>query len=233
MSYTRNPKAIFASFTELPNGELVTKTGCKIHIPYRFLEHDLAYMEPIFSIVGMCGIIVGEEYAFMNVMSMMSINPSNYKNITIDEIDYIEFTFPKGSTVIKTTELVKQDHLPYLIYKEFFTTGLLPWYCNYDDLGQVYTTAKINANANIGQQQEVMELIASVITRDEKNRSIYFRQAINEDSKAKPVFISMESVEASTNTLSRISGSYFNNGLIDSINNQVTKVDNIEKALLS
>jgi len=231
MAYKRNPEAIEASFQLLPNGEVVTKTGCTIHVPYRYLEHNLVFLEPTFSIVGMCGVIVGNDYSFMNVMAMISINPSSYKNITIDDIDYIEFYFPKGSTVIKTDELVKQDHLPYLIYREFFTTSILPWYCNYDDLGQVYATASKYAGANIGQQQEVMEMIASAVTRDSQNRSTYYRQVVGKPNVV-PTYISIETVEASTNTLSRISGSYFNDGLIDAVSNQTTKVDNIEKVLL-
>jgi hypothetical protein len=232
MAYKRNPEAIEASFQVLPNGEVVTKTGCTIHVPYRYLEHNLVFLEPTFSIVGMCGVIVGNDYSFMNVMAMISINPSSYKNITIDDIDYIEFTFPKGSTVIKTDELVKQDHLPYLIYREFYTTSILPWYCEYDDLGQVFATAAKYAGANIGQQQEVMEMVASTIARDPENRTVYYRQIVGKPG-AKVTYISIETVEASTNTLSRVSGSYFNDGLIDAISHQSKKVDNIEKVLLS
>jgi hypothetical protein len=233
---TRDPSKVHAVLKELPDGRLVTTKGCKIYIPSRFAERNLAQVGVETHIVGIYAMVVEDSYYAVSIVNAMCrIEPTSTLKIMVDEEEYFEFTFEPGATVMTSTSLVKRDTLTYNIYDEIIAKGRVPWYLGYIELGKLFDTAKYHAGANIGQNNEVTELIVSMIARNPEDRHQYYRKSVkslDEVQKRPPAFIPLRSViYAATNTTNRLAGSYFHEGLVSALNTPTDRVERIEGLL--
>lgn len=212
-------------------GQVLTKKDCRVQIPVRFTEIGLGEIGINTFSYGFFPIIFDTgEYAVMNVCSMVELNPYKLTIVSIEDVDYYEFHFDAGQVVIKTTDLVKREALMYNVFDEFVFKGKLPWYAEYDDVGKLFDTAKHHADSNVSQNLEVIEFIASMISRSKADRTKYIRTVANsyEDVKLEKVdFVPLKSVFYSVNsTLNKIAGSYFNDGVTSAL---VQRSENVEK----
>lgn len=234
-SLIRDPARVHNALRELDDGRLVTTVGCKIYIPSRFEERDLASIGIETYIIGIYAMVIEDQYyAVSLVNAMMRIDPTSTLRVMIDGDEYYEFVFDPGATVFTSVDLVKTDTIVYSIYNEIFAKGRVPWYLGYDELAMIFDTAKYHAGANIGQNQEVTELLVSIISRNEKNRHEYYRHIAktSEALKTPPAFIPLRSVSyAATNTLNKLAGSYAKEGLISALVNPTDRVERIEELL--
>lgn len=235
-TFTRNPELVKKSLVEQSDGSVVTKTGCKIYIPERFQDRFLAEIGNYTKVIGLFAIVVGDkDYSVCNVNSMVEIKPSSINRTKFNQEDYIEFVFDPGSIVIATLDLVQQDVLLYRIYDELFSKGNVPWYINYEDLGNIFDTAKEFAGSHIGKNPEVTQLLVSLISRDPTNREKYYRTVVEsfKDLNDKPpAFIPLKSVSyAATNTTNKLAGSYFSVGVVSALVSPSDRVERIEEIL--
>jgi hypothetical protein len=232
----RDPKRVQACLKELPDHRLVALKPVKIYVPARFNERNLATIGTEVYIVGIYGIVVEDQYyGSSTVNAMMRIEPSSIMRIQVDGEEYFEFSFDAGATVISSTLLVKQDTLVYRIYDEIFAKGRVPWYMSLLQLGRLFETAKKHAGANLGQNQEVTELIASIIARDESDRHLQYRSTIksmDDLQRRPPVYIPMRSVQyAANNTLNKLAGSYFGEAVVSALVTPSDRTERIESLL--
>lgn len=232
----RDPAKVHAYLRELPDGRLVTTKGCKIYIPVRFAERGLASIGIETYIVGIYAIVVDDLYFGTSLVNaMIPIEPTSTVTVQIDGDDYYEFSFEPGSTVFSSVNLVKTDTLVYKIYDEIISKGRVPWYLGYAELGKLFDTAQYHAGARIGANHEVTELIISMIARNPKNRHEYYRTCVKtpEDLKTvPPAYIPLRSVTyAATNTLNRLAGSYFTEGVVSALVNPTERTERIEDLL--
>lgn len=231
--YKRDAKAALSYLHENEIGQILTKKNCKIQIPTRFAEVGLGeigintYAYGFFPIIFDSG-----EYAVFNVCALMELNPYKLTNVVIDETDYYEFYFDAGQVVIKTTDLIQKETLMYNVFDEFIFKGKLPWYAQYSDVGKLFDTAKYHANSNVSQNPEVIEFVASMISRSKSDRALYIRTVadVYEDTSLDKVdFIPLKSVFYSVNsTLNKLAGSYFNDGVTSALVNPSVKIEKIE-----
>ncbi len=234
--YIRDPQRVQSYVRELEDERLVTTKGCKIVIPVRFAERELAYIGMETRIVGIFAMIVEDMYYSVSLANaMMRITPSSTVKAMYDGDEYYEFSFDPGATVIPSVQLVQTDTLVYSIYNEILAKGRVPWYLGYEELSELFDTARYHASANIGHNQEITELIVSIIGRDGNNRHTEYRHAIESYQdlvKKPPVFIPLRSVEfAATNTLNKLAGSYARDGLISALVTPTDRVEKIEQLL--
>lgn len=234
--YKRDAGKVLANLKVTPTGQVITTKPCKIQVPVRFTEIGLGeigintYAYGLFCIISETG-----EYSVCNVNAILQLEPYKQSLVTINEVDYYEFHFEAGSVVIKTTDLIKQEALLYRIFNEFIFNGKVPWYVEYDDLGKLFDSAKHHAGSNVAQNLEVIEFIASMITRSSKDRRIYIRNSIkslNELTLENIAYVPLKSVFYSVNsTLNKIAGSYVNDGIASALVNQSTSAGKIERIL--
>jgi hypothetical protein len=235
--YIRDPGKVQANLRELEDGRLVTIKGCKIVIPARFTERNLAFVGIETKIVGIYAMIIEDQYYSVSIAcAMMDLTPSSTTKVIYDGDEYYEFTFDPGATVVPTLLLVKTDTLTYSIYDELLAKGRSPWYLGEKERCHLFDTAVYHAGANIGQQHEVTELIVSLTSRDAEDRTVYFRHTLNspEDLKTKePVAIPLNSVTfAPANTLSKLTGGHAaNDGLLSALATPTERVERIEDLL--
>ncbi len=236
--YIRNPDRVKGFLKEMGDDTLVTTKGCKIYAPARFLEKNLAQLSPEVYVCGILAVVVEDTYySVLIVNAMVGLSPTHTHRVSMDGEEYLEFVFDPGSVVINNLNLVMTDTLTYRIYDEIFSNGHVPWYMGYEDLARIYQTAKEHADANVGRNHVITELIVSLISRDRDDRSKYKRQTIvTKDDLVKnpPIFVPLKSVHYSaTNTINKLGGNYFDEGVKSAIVSPSTRIENIEKLVRS
>lgn len=232
----RDPERVHAAMQELEDGRLVAKKGIKIYIPTKFNDRGLADVGIETYIIGIYAIVVEDRYYGVSLVNAkLRIEPTSTIKIMIDGEEYYEFYFEPGSTVVADIQLVRTDTLVYRIYDEIIAKGRVPWYLGYAELGKIFDTAKYHADANIGTNHEVTELIVSMIARNAKDRHQYYRtvpQTAEDVIAIKPAFIGLRSVTyAATNTTNKLAGSYFHTGIVSALVSPATRVEKIEGLL--
>lgn len=235
-SLIRNAKKVQECLQELPDGRLVALKPLKIVVPTRFEDRGLAELGLDSYICGIyCMVVEDKYYAVSLVNAMIRIEPFSTLTIKINGEEHYEFSFRAGDTVFSSVTLVKTDTLVYRIYDEFISKGNIPWYLTYEDLGKLFDTAKKFADANVGENPEVTELIISLIARDATDRTKYYRTTIEDLNYLKsnpPAFIPLKSViYAATNTTNKLAGSYFNEGVISALVTPSTREERLESLL--
>lgn len=231
----RNPAAIKSILFD-DNGRsnsLIAKENCIIHFPKRYLDIGLGYVgvenstHSIFAIID-----EHNNYSVSLVNAMMKVEPYKTQYVSINGVEYVNFYFEAGSVITNNLNLVKKDTLIYNVANEFIIQGKFPWFLNYDDKGKLFDTAKDFADSNVGSLPEIVELYASISSRDPRDKTKYYRKVINEGFKASPANIGLKQVVwAATNTVSKITGNYFTDGVVSAIVNPSDETQNIETLL--
>lgn len=234
--YKRDAQRVLEAIKENQAGQIIAKEECKIQVPVRFSEIGLGEIGINTYTYGLFAIILASgEYSVCNINAIVELQPYKQTLVTINDIDYHEFHFEPGSVIIKTTDLVKREALLYRVFDEFIFKGKVPWYAEYEDLGKLFDSAKYHAGSNVGQNLEVIEFIASMITRYKADRTKYIRNSItsfNELSLNNIDYVPLKSVFYSVNsTLNKIAGSYYNDGIASALINPSREVGNIEAIL--
>ena len=202
---------------------MLVKSETKVVFPRRYLERDMAYIGDDVRSVGIFMISTAGAWALFSVVAMVEMQPDSINYISHNGVDYVELVFDKGSRLFKSLEVVRQDVLVYRVYKEIISSGNVPFYMQLtpeiDDVSAVLDTALEYAGTSIGSQRPVTELITSLSARNPESLVEYFRQLPDEvQAKTRPNFIGLISAAyGATTTLSRLAGSYFDQGMVGSI----------------
>lgn len=233
---TRDASKVHAALKKLDDGSVVALKSVKILMPSRFLEQQLAHIGNEVNICGLFAIVVDDKYyGVSSAMAMMRIEPTYTNDVKCGEDDFTEFTFEAGSTVISSVDLVQSDSFIYLIYSEIIAKGNIPWFMNYRDLGDIFDSAPHHAGVSVGANFAIIEMIASAITRAEKDRTKFYRHLIKESQDLtvqKPAFIPLRSVTyGASNTTAKLIGAYWEEGLTSALVNPTDSVEPIEGLL--
>lgn len=232
----RNPEAVLNSLYENQAGQILTKVNCRIQVPVRFSSIGLGQIGINTFTYGFFPIILESgEYSILSINSLVELNPTKLTISTIDEVDYHNFQFDANTVMIKTTDLVKRDNLIFNIIDEFIFKGKIPWYVEYEDLGKMLDNSNYYAGSNVNKNYEIIEFIASLITRSKDDRTKKIRNIVKSYSDISrntidyvPLKSIFYSVETTTN---KLAGSYFSDGVISALVNKSEKVDKIESIL--
>ena len=232
----RNPDVVKANLVETPDGRIVVKKACNLYTPARYVEKGLAYVGNETYVVGIWGLVLESgEYSVNLTNAMMGIDPSWSNVVTINNVDYIEFHFEPGQTLVTNVQLVKNDILVYTIYNEIIAKGNVPWFMSYIDLGKLFDSALYHGGLNLRASPAVLQMIAAVISRDVTDRTKYFRQTVKSVESAQrdaPAFIPFRNIAyGATNTAAKLIGAYFEEGTISAITNPSNRLEKVEALL--
>lgn len=233
----RDASRILANLKTLPDKSVITTKGIQIHIPAKFFEKGLAesgnemYVAGHFAYVDLDG-----YYAVNSTNAVMRIAPITQSKYVVNATDYVVFEFPKGSTVIESTDLVVNNQLPYDVFAFFIDSGYVPWYLSYSDLGRLFSSSIKHANFKVGANPSIVEVMVATIARDPKDLTKYWRHTMKAqaDLMATPSYVPFKSVIYGPRTpMSKLLGNYFDAGLTSALVNPTDKVDSVERALRS
>lgn len=232
----RDAAKVKATFRE-KDGKLIATEPTLIYFPKRFSEKKLAQIGTEITVIGFLAYVVGKHYCASHIPAMLAFRPSSFRTVVIDDIEYNELSFEKGSVIIQNLNLVKTDTLPYFIFDELISKGNIPWYMGYEDLLKMFSSVRQYAGLSLGSNNTVMELIASNISRNSGDLAEYYRHAVKtrNDLNNKPVkFIPFRSViYGATNTTSRLLGAYFDDNMLSALSNPSERVESVEALLRS
>ena len=162
----------------------------------------------------------------------MRIEPTSMSNVMLNGVEYIEFTFDPGSTVIASNELVHDGKSLYYLFDEVPSRGNIPIFMNYEDLINMFDTASEFAGVKLASTPTILHMLLSKVGRDPKDPNKYFRQTSNGKDLDDVLFIELRSnTHGATNTTARILGSYFEENITGALVNQSTKLEPIERIL--
>jgi len=223
----RDPVKVRAATKVMPDKSVMALRQVKIYIPKRYEEKQLAFIGSETYILGIYAMVVDDtHYAVSKINAMMRICPSTVNTVKIDQDSYLEFVFDPGSVVIATTDLKVSDTLVYSIFDEFQSNGNVPWYINYDDRTRLFESADKHA---------ILAMATAATERVRDDRTKFFRQAVmTEEDKLSiaSVNIALRSItHGTTNTTSKLVGSYWKDGLNAALVNPSTETEKMEELL--
>ena len=235
-AWKRAPEKVRGTLTKLSDNSVVTSTGCKIYIPKRFAEKQLASIATETYIVGIFAMVVGDKfYSVSTINAMMRINPSSIRTTKFEDEGYLEFTFEPGSVVFADTQLIRTDTLVYKIFDMIISKGHVPWFMDYEDLAKLHASSGRFAGVNLGGSHAILAMFAAAIARDPVDRSKYYRHTVQSQQDAidrPPAIIPLRSIShGATNTTSKLLGSNFDQGLTSALLNPSGTTERIEELL--
>lgn len=228
--------AMKATLRELPNGSLVTTTGCRIVIQESFRAKQLISMGKRIMIIGFFAICnEAGEYAVSTTPSMMEIAPAEIRQLEYQGRSYYDFHFTPGSTVIKNLNLVKDNTLLYYLFEEILARGRIPFFYNYISLSGFFEETKKYTGTQLVATPTIGEMIIAQIARLSHDRKVPLREKLfsyNELKTTPFTWIPLRNViDGSSDTTAKISGSYTGDGLDSAIVNPNEVTQPIERLL--
>lgn len=234
--FVRNAEKVKAACKEGNDGSIIAVKPTKIYVPERFVEKQLVIVGAETFIVGIFAQVVEDKYyAVFLGAAMFHVEPTSIATVKFNGDSYLELSFDPGARILVSQEVVQDRLITYRIYDEIISKGHMPWYMGYDDRIQLLFTADRLAGVGMLANHAMLELNAAAISRAPANINQYFRHAVEnyeEVDHQLPTTIPLMSVShGTTNTVSRIMGSYLEQGLNSSLINPSTQVQNIERLL--
>ncbi len=235
-TFKRDKNACLDRLVQTKDGKVLTRAPCRIQVPERWMSVGLGEISETTNIYGFFPIIFEDSiYSVMNICALMEIIPTKTTKITVNEESYFEFHFEKNSVVFKTLKLVRQDTLTFNVIDEFIMKGKVPWWATVDDMCCIFDTADKHADSKIAKVPQTIEFMIGVIARriEERNKSLRQTAKSQEDYRLDRIeFIPMRSVlHAVPNTVAKLSGAYFHDGVVSAIVNPSSKTGKVEKIL--
>ncbi|MBO7714922.1 MAG: hypothetical protein J6S85_15245 [Methanobrevibacter sp.] len=188
----------------------------QVHIPKNFETYRLLEITDCVKALGLMTLIIDEKYwCSMNILAKLTMFPSRYEFVIIENNDYIKMDFEHGDIFIGDTQVVQETPIIYAVYSEFITRGKPLYSFTYNDFAKTFDNVKALTGSGLGVDRVIFELIVSHIARNEKDVFTQYRYT---DMKDPPKFISLVNMSlAPTTTSSRMCGGYFNEGLSASL----------------
>lgn len=231
---TRNAEAVLKTIV-VDKKVMMTKTGCTIYIPARYVARKLATIGLTVETLGFFAIVVDGHYAVSKACASMPFTPSTSSIVTMGDADYYELQFDKGAVICPNVDLVVKDSIAYYINDEFISKGRVPWWHDEEDQAKLFVTSGYHAGVNIGPSNVIMEMIVASTIRLASDRTVYYRHAVNslydKDRPASSVVPLRSAIYGATNTVARILGSYFDDNLTSALGNPSEHVEGFETVL--
>jgi hypothetical protein len=236
--FVRDAAKVKAACKEGSDGSIIALKPLSMYLPERFVEKQLAIVGADTYVIGIFALVVDDKYfAVFLGTAMFHVEPTTIATVKFNGDSYLELSFDPGARVLVSQEVVQDKLITYRIYDEIISKGHVPWYLGYDDRIELLFTANKLAGMEMLSNHAMLELNAAAISRDPSNINRYYRHMVEsyKDLVTKPpISIPLMSVSyGTTNTTSRILGSYFEQGLNSSLVNPSTQVENIERLLRS
>lgn len=205
----RNPKLVHDTLMETEDGALVTKSGCFILFPEKYISKGLASIGTEISCLAVFAIFIDDTtYAVSSATSICHLGDGIIDNVTIEDTVYTRVTFGPGDIIMKNTNLIVDGKLVNTIMDFFMGYALSPFFFNYLDMAELFLNVNYFNGLHMGDIQLVRDIMAANISRKLDNAKIPFRTGITaKELHIRPQFIPQNNIalNASSN-LARLNG---------------------------
>lgn len=230
----RNADKVKTKLKEVESdGSLITLEPCKIYIPEFYSNTELCTATNDISFLAVFAIVYDNSYyGVSSACALFNTVPSQRNTVTIENEKYFEFSYEAGDKIMTSCELIRSKTIVYRIYNEIISKGKVPKYLEYDDLAQIFSTARLHANVNLGADSALLELLAMVMARVKGDLNKFFRHLTKFGNDVKPAIIGLNSVSyQAVNTTAKYLGNYHNEAVTSALVHKSENVESIEKAL--
>lgn len=208
------------------DGKYCCKEACYIEVPLRYVNAGLLEIGIVCNLIGIYRLVIGDKYSVSVVPSFIRTAPYTIEEVKINEIEYYRLHYLKDYPVIENTEVLRKDILTYFIFDEFIMKGKVPWYLEYDDYGKIYDLAAKYAATGVGDNQAIIELLISYLTRQKNNLKEYAR--LNPLTPYK--YVPLDSVYySSPSTVNKLAGNRFSEGVVSAIVQRTNSASKVEE----
>lgn len=209
----RNPEVIRGVLYE-KEGKWFTKEKISIEFPKWYEEKDLLSNEAVSRLYGIFAFVYGDNYSVSLIPTPIITKPLMIEEVERDGEIYYSFLYAKNTAVIESTKVVCEKLLSYNMFNSFFILNKIPWFLGYEDKLKILDNLKYYAKSGIGANPIANEIIVSFCERNANNPNVYYRQ----DQKGGSISVDLKDpYYAARNTVNRIGGSYFAEGLNSAI----------------
>ena len=228
----RKPETIKA-LLKVSGDALVVKDDIKVMFPSRYVNKGLAVMGDTVSVLSVFAIVDDDgNYAVMNIPTLMELTPNMTDEVEIEGKEYTVLEFSKGDIFMPNINIVKRDSFTFDLFDEFFLHGNIPWFLEYEDVSNIFKYSKKYAGTKLGDNPLGMEVLTSIIARNNKDKTMLFRKLskdIKSMAKERPSYIALLNIYYTfTSTMSKLSGSYFKEGITAALVNKEDKSNAVE-----
>lgn len=237
----RKPEVIKANLVKAKDGSLMAKKETRIYLPLKYRSRNLATFGQSTRSVAIFPIVMGNDYSVMKVCANMDLTPTSSRSVTINNEEYVELFFSAGTSIAKSASLVQSAVLVYYISDHFLSKGDIPWFFSYQDISELFDTCIKHAGTDLNVDPAILEVIASSLSRQTKDRTKYLRHALKSQADfvhpEKLVaggvsYISLKNIElGATNTTAKIMGNYYNEGLSSALVTNTDRLEGVEELL--
>lgn len=225
----RDAKKVIGSLKKSGEHTITTK-DIYILIPESYTSGSLAVITDVVDTIAIYAIVDGNNYGVINAPVRVTLTPSNIALVDIDGVVYYKLMYNEGDTISESNKIVKNSESLFPIFNYFYLRGKVPWYLTYNDVSKLLIDSDKYTGTNIGTNPIVSEVITSIIARDKKDSSLYYRLS-NMDGV---VFKGMTNqFHVFTNTTAKLVGSYFSDGVVTALTEKSEEVSNIEEIFRS
>lgn len=230
----RNVEAVLATLVELPNGSLVTKTGCVIHVPESFRAKQLIHLGREITFVGYFAMILPSgEFCTWMVPSTIRTIPDDIRIVEIEGRTYYEFHYPAGGRIAKSTDLLIDQMTIYPLFEDVIARARTPWYYTYDQMGGFFKHAQEYTGASLYATPSIFEMIIAQQARVDSDRTKTVRNTIKSPSQVQQlefIYIPLRNVEyGATDTVAKLGGSNIGEGIDSAIVNPTEEQQVIDR----
>lgn len=234
---TRDPKKVRAIFVEMEDDSIVTREGCKIYIPNRYINKGLAGIGDTVWSVGVFVIVTDSgSYSISSATSFLTLDPSDIRQVKLpDENMYYELYFPAGSVVFKSKWLSKTDKPIDPLFEEFVINGNIPYGFTVFDYAKLFRFANMYSGFSMGANNQIFESLVAITARDPKDLNKQWRYCNTKQTDAytnPPVIVGLRNAaRISTNTTAKLLGSYFGDARVSALINPPSRLEGVEEIL--
>lgn len=232
---TRDASKVYKHL-ELKDETVIAKGPVKVYIPERYVTRGLGSFSDEINFLGIFCIVTPDGYsAVSSLATIIRSEPTLVAKRTIDDVEYLELSYAKGSRVVTTTTLRKMDSLLYRIHDEFQAKGRMPGFMDYNDQCNLFYSAGYHAGPTVGANIAIEEMIAATIAKNPKNHREPYRMFLKDMKQLEtdpPVVIGLRTVGfGSDSAVAKLMGQYFDANMTSVLKAPGEKVGRIERLL--
>lgn len=205
----------------------------EVYIPARYGNHGLLRLTDHLAALGIFDMQVnGSETGGLCLPAVVNSLPSKTYPLTIESRNYLVAYYRKNDVFMSNLEVVRNDKLGYLIWREFISLGNLPKFLTYDKFTVLFDMISDVCGIKFPVDHAVFEMLAAHLYRNHKDLSQEYRHS---DMREPPVYIELRNVAYGPSMPSaKFIGSYFDVGLNSALVNAATgEATQLESILVS
>lgn len=226
--------ALLGKFEQKDSSSPVIFTGdtCVVNILQKLeTTYECVSVTDTVTTIGVFDMVVDGVQSGMFLVGRIEMCPSDVSRVTIDDTPYIQLTFKKGDVFIKTTNIVVEDKLAFVVWVEFIKFAHTLKAMSYEDQAGIFDKMRQSTGITFPVDHSVYESIMAHLSRDANDFTVPFR---NSDMSKEFRRIQLNDVaHAARSTSARIIGSYNKDGINAALDNPNDAHSEIEDLLRS